>query len=125
VEGKQHTVSEQPYDYIITAKDQSLMRIPANILKDPLAVSRFVIRYSGFTAAATGCVLGLVYGSRFNLSSHELNNLSATSRDNLAHNSGAAWKAAKIDKNRNGAALIASIAIVAVGGIGIGWSFTF
>jgi hypothetical protein len=125
VEGKQHSVTNQPYDYSLSVSDLSLMKIPANILKDPQATSRMILRYSGIVTSIAGLVMAMIGGSNLNMSSHEFNSMSATTDENLAHQSSSSWNSARLKKNKDSAALFAGCGIAIVGGIGIGWSFTF
>jgi hypothetical protein len=125
VEGKQHAVTDQPYDYSLSVNDLSLMKIPASILKDPQATSRVILRYSGIVLSLAGCVMAMIEGSNFSMSSHEFNSMSATTDDNLAHHSSASWTSARTKKNKDCAALLAGCGIAIIGAIGIGWSFTF
>jgi hypothetical protein len=125
VEGKQHPVTDQPYDYALSAIDPSLIRVPAGILKDPKAVSRMVIRSTGIAAAGAGIVMGMIWGSKLSHSSHEFTSRSSRSEDNLARYSGSSWNAARMNKNRDAAVLLTGCAVAVVGGVGIGWSFSF
>ena len=125
VEGKPQTVTEAPLDYALTADDPSLMKVPAGILKDPQAVSRILLRYSAVATAATGLVMGMIWGSKFSRSSHDFNTSSSRTEDNLAAYSSASWNSARMDKNRDAAVLLTGCAVAAIGAVGIGWSFTF
>jgi hypothetical protein len=124
VEGKQHQVADRPYDYALTG-DPSLMKVPAGIIKDPQAVSRIILRYGGIATAAVGSVMGMIWGSKFSISSHEFKSRSALTEDNLARHSSSSWNSARINKNRDEAALFTGCGIAIIGVIGIGWSFTF
>jgi hypothetical protein len=125
MEGKQLPVSDQPFDYALTGIDPSLMRVPAGILKDPQGISRTILRYSGVATAVTGLVMAMIWGNKYSLSSHEFSNRSARNEDNLAHYSEASWNSARMNKNRDAAVLLTGCSVAVLGGIGIGWSFTF
>ena len=47
IAGVPYTVTDQPYEYALSANDPSLRGVPVAILKDPNAFSRNVLRYSG------------------------------------------------------------------------------
>jgi hypothetical protein len=125
MEGRQLPVSDKPFDYALSGFDPSLMRVPAGILKDPQGISRTILRYGGTAIAATGLVMAMIWGNKLSLSSHEFSNRSARNEDNLAHYSDASWNSARMNKNRDAAILLAGCSVAVLGGIGIGWSFTF
>ena len=125
IEGKIQTVTDQPFEYALLVSDPSLKGIPITVLKDPQKTSRTVIRLSGSAAGALGVIMGIVWGSKLSASSATFSNMSRTEPDNLAHNSGAAWDIARMNKNRDFANLITGCVVAVIGTIGIGWSFTF
>ncbi len=125
VEGKPQAVSDRPFDYALSAGDPSLMKVPAGILKDPQAVSRIILRFSGIATAATGLVMGMIWGGKFSHSSHDFDSRSSLSRDNLANHSSASWNSARTTRDRDASVLLTGCGIAVIGAIGIGWSFTF
>jgi membrane protease subunit (stomatin/prohibitin family) len=99
--------------------------VPITLLKDPLASTRNTIRYSGAAAAAIGCIVAFVEASQLSASQRQFSSLNSTDKANLAQNSGAAWEAARNAKNNDLANLISSLGVVAIGTVGIFWSFRF
>ena len=123
--GVQQTVTDQPYEYALSANDPSLKGVPLAILKDPNAFSRRVFRYSGAAICLTGFIMGIVYTGKFRSSSHEFNAESSKDQSNLASNSSASWNEIRNDKNKDLASLFAGLSVLIIGGVGVGWSFTF
>ena len=123
--GVQQTVTDQPYEYALLANDPSLKGVPLAILKDPNAFSRAFLRYSGAAIGFTGCIVGIVFTSRFGAASHEFDAMSSRDQTNLAQNSNASWNDLRNAKNKDFASLLAGISVLIIGGIGVGWSFTF
>lgn len=125
VQGVPYKVTDQPYEYAATVTDAVTSGIPITLLKDPLASTRNTIRYSGVAAAAIGCIVAFVAASQLTTSQRQFSSLNSTDKANLAQNSGAAWEAARNAKNNDLANLISSLGIVAIGTVGIFWSFRF
>lgn len=125
VQGVQYKVTDQPYEYAATVTDAIKSGVPITLLKDPLAPTRNTIRYSGAAAAAIGCIVAFVEASQLTTSQRHFSSLNSTDKANLAQNSGAAWEAARNAKNNDLANLISSVGIVAMGTVGIFWSFKF
>jgi hypothetical protein len=125
VQGVPYKVTDQPYEYAATVTDAIKSGIPITLLKDPLASTRNTIRYSGAAAAAIGCIVAFVAASQLTTSQRQFSSLNSTDKANLAQNSSAAWEAARNAKNNDLANLISSLGIVAIGTVGIFWSFRF
>jgi hypothetical protein len=51
--------------------------------------------------------------------------MSRIEQGNLAHNSNASWNNARLNKNRDEAALLTGCGVALIGAVGIGWSFSF
>jgi hypothetical protein len=125
IEGTPQQVTDQPYEYSLSVNDVSAAGGPVSALKDPLALSRKTIRYSGGTAAAAGCIAAIVCAVQLGSSQRTLSSISSTEKTNLAKNSSETWLAARTDKHRDIAGLLSSIGVAAIGAIGIYWSFRF
>jgi hypothetical protein len=126
IEGKQQQVGDQPYEYSLPANDPALSAaLASSIAKDPNARSRAIIRYSGGAVGLTGLGVCIAFAAKWYSASRQLNQESDLSPANLAGNSNASWSAARNARNKNMAAFFSGIGIVAVGGIEVGWSFTF
>ena len=125
IEGKVQQVTDQPFEYALSATDPSLKGIPLAVLKDPLKTSRTVFRLSGSAACVAGGIMAIAWGSKFSAANGVFNDMSRINENNLAHNSSAAWNTARLNKNRDFAALVAGCAVTAVGAMGVAWSFIF
>ena len=125
IEGVLYAVTDQPYEYALSANDPSLRGVPVAILKDPNASSRTILRYSGAAISLTGFIMGIVFSSKLSTASHEFDAISGKERTNLAGNSSASWIETRNIKNKDLATLVAGLSVLIIGGIGIGWSFTF
>ncbi|MGB7568942.1 MAG: hypothetical protein WBM07_13865 [Chitinivibrionales bacterium] len=125
IAGVQQTVTDQPYEYALSANDPLLKGVPLAILKDPNAFSRNFLRYSGAAIGLTGCIMAIVFTSKLSTATHNFDAVSSKDQANLAQNSSASWNGTRNAKNKDFASLLASISVLIIGGIGIGWSFTF
>jgi hypothetical protein len=125
IAGVPYAVTDQPYEYALSANDSSLRGVPVVILKDPNAFSRTILRYSGATIGLTGFIMGIVFAGKLSSASREFDAISGTDQTNLAGNSSASWSEKRNAKNKDFASLIAGSGVLIIGGIGIGWSFTF
>lgn len=123
--GVQYNVTDQPYEYALSANDPSLKGVPLSILTDPNAFSRNVFRYSGATIGFAGLFMGIVYADKLISSSREFASVSSADRTNLAVNSNATWKEKRNDKNKDFATVLAATGVLIIGLIGVGWSFSF
>jgi hypothetical protein len=125
IAGVPYTVTDQPYEYALSANDPSLRGVPVAILKDPNAFSRNVLRYSGAAIGLTGLVMGIVFTGKLSAVTHEFDAISGTDQANLAGNTSVSWNEKRNAKNKDFASLVAGLRVLIIGGIGIGWSFTF
>lgn len=125
IEGVQHEVGTTPYDYALTVGDAALSGVPLDILKDPHAPARNTVRYSGIVLAAGGCVLGVIYASRYSGSLDSFRALSGADPDNLTDHSSVDWDNARHAKNRDLGAMLASLGVAVIGGVTISISFGF
>jgi hypothetical protein len=125
IEGKEHQVTEEPYEYSLSIRDLEKEGIPINILKDPLAPRRNIVRYSSIAAIAGGVALGIVYGLAYADAVETFNARSAKDPQNLAQHSDADWNAALSAKRRTFAGTLAGAGVFLIGGIGLYISFTF
>jgi hypothetical protein len=125
IAGVLYAVTDQPYEYALSANDPSLRGVPVAILKDPNASSRTILRYSGAAISLTGFIMGIVFSSKLSTASHEFDAISGKERTNLAGNSSASWIETRNTKNKDLATLVAGLSVLIIGGIDIGWSFTF
>jgi hypothetical protein len=125
IEGAPQPVTDQPYEYSLSISDVTAGGIPLAVLKDPFASSRKVIRTSGEAAIAIGCIAIIASSVQLGSTQKTFSSISRTDQANLAKNSSLAWSAARTDRNRDVAGLIASAGVAAVGAVGVFWSFRF
>jgi CHASE3 domain sensor protein len=69
--------------------------------------------------------MAIIWAGKFNVSSRVFNDMSRIEQGNLAHNSNASWNNARLNKNRDEAALLTGCGVALIGAVGIGWSFSF
>lgn len=125
IEGEVHEVSDQYYRYALSADDPSLEGVPVDLLRDPLARRRNIVRYSGLALSVGGCVMGVLYATQLGEAREELASLSSTSRNNLAAHSAREWEAARRSTDRSGGAMLVGWGLMTVGAVGFAWTFTF
>jgi hypothetical protein len=125
IQGVEYKVTDQPYEYAATVTDANTKGVPITLLKDPLAPTRNTLRYSGAAMAAIGIIAAIVEASQLATSQRNFSSLSSTDKPNLAQNSSAGWEAARNAKNNDFANLCSSLGAVAIGTVGIFWSFRF
>ncbi|MBD3316934.1 MAG: hypothetical protein GF344_14190 [Chitinivibrionales bacterium] len=125
IEGEVHEVRDQYYRYAISVDDPSVVGVPRDILRDPLARRRSILRYGGLALCAGGCVMGILYSAGYGESRDELRSLSGVDRQNLAANSSGDWERArdKVDGSRGG--MLVGWGLLTVGALGFAWTFTF
>ncbi len=125
IEGIEHEVGEEPYEYSLAVKDAKLDGVALSVLSDPLAPPRNILRYSGIALAVGGAALGIVFSSNFNESSKDLDGLSSTDASNLADHTSGDWAKARSEKRKSLAGMLAGWGIMVLGGVGLTVSFTF
>jgi hypothetical protein len=125
IENKEIAVGDKPFEYSLTVKDAASNGVPLTILRDPNSTKRALFRYGGISLAAAGCVVGILYTSKFSSSLSSFNQISGTDAANLSSGTSGEWQ------NRRGGAvinrfwMISGYTLAAIGAAGIGWSFTF
>ncbi len=125
IEGEEHEVGKDPYEYALTVDDPSLEGVPLSILEDPKAPLRNTVRYSGLSLSVGGCIVGVIYATRFAAARNRLSALSSTSEENLITHTSEDWQEQRDEKNLNLALMLTGFGIAAVGGAGLAWTFTF
>jgi hypothetical protein len=126
IEGKQQQVGDQPYEYSLPANDPALSAaLASSIARDPNARSRAIIRYSGGAIGLTGLGICIAFAAKWYQASHRFSQESDLSPANLAGNSSTSWNTARSAKNKAMAVFFSGMGVVAIGGIEVGWSFTF
>jgi hypothetical protein len=121
IEGKKPQVTAEPYSYTLTVNDARRDGIPVDILMDPSAKKRKILRYAGLSLLAGGGTGGLLWGLQAGRDKKRLVDLT---RD-LVHNGPADYDAALRVRNTDIALSVTSFVLAALGGAGLGFSFTF
>jgi hypothetical protein len=125
IEGERKEVPDGPYEYALSRDDPALERIPADILRDPLARRRGILRYGGVALTVAGATVAIASGAALPAANRRLDQLSARDYENLAYNSSADWNHAHAQRARSLAGLVVGAALAAAGAVGVGWTFTF
>ncbi len=125
IEGEEHDVGTQPYDYAVSITDPTIDGIPLSVLDDPLRTKRTVLRYTGLTLAVGGIIAGIFYSISFDENDRIFSGLSSKDADNLAANSTRQWEDALHKRNRNLAGMLIGWSLTVAGAGGLYWSFTF
>ncbi len=125
LEGKQISTGKEPYSYILDMKDASKDGVPVTILRDPLALRRNTLRFTGLTAALGGAA-GAIYFGRQTIEHHdELGLLSRNADENIANHSNAEWDSKRDRRNRLLSYTLVSGITSVIGLTGLTWTFTF
>jgi hypothetical protein len=129
IEGKKPQVTIEPYSYTLTINDAKRDGVPVEILMDPYAKKRSVMRYSGLGLLAGGGATGLwftIQAGRDEKRLSELGDLRVTDQNSpLVSKTDTDYQAALREKNRDIGFLVTGFALAAIGGVGLVFSFTF
>lgn len=129
IEGKKPLVTAEPYSYTLTVNDAKRDGVPVDILMDPYAKKRSVLRYSGLSVLAAGGSMGLWWSIQVGRDNRRLSDLSDTSVSDqnspLVANHRSDYEAALRTRNRDTGLTVTSFVLALLGGIGLGFSFTF
>jgi hypothetical protein len=125
VGGEVHEVGDEPYEYSLTVEQAAGDGIPLTILRDPNAPRRNIARYAGLTAAVAGGIAAVIYSGEFGVSLRRFDTLSSTNPENLAAHSSDRWRRQRKKTLTDMALMLGGYAVMAAGGVGFAWSFTF
>jgi hypothetical protein len=125
IEGVEHQVGNKPYRFILDEKDAMIDGVPVNLLRDPAAPRRNVLRYVGLAAAVGGIGLGVYEAIELNGSQETFDELSSTEFDNLNAGSEKDWEDARSFRNRDIVYTASSFGVGLLGVVGFSWSFAF
>jgi hypothetical protein len=126
IEGaEQEVTGGDPFSFTVSLKDATVDGVPVNILRDPQAIKRNTLRYSGLTVLVGGLVLGGFFGREYRESRATLYTLSSSDTSNTLYNSNADWIAARDKRNLDRAVAAVGALLTLMGGVGFGWTFTF
>lgn len=129
IEGTRQPVSDKPYSYALTINDAKKDGIPVNILMDPRAKKRTIMRYGGFSLAAGGISMGIWSLVLLDHDQKELDALSdkrVIDQDSpIVAKQAADWEKARSARNRDRWMAGLSFILAATGSLGATWSFRF
>ena len=125
VEGKEVTVEDKPYSYILSTKDVMAEGVPVKILKDPYAAKREFLRYGSFLVTLAG-ITGTIYcASMWNNSQNSLHAISTNDLTVLSPLNETQWYSARDKRNRYMYYTWGTVLLAILGFAGFAWSFTF
>jgi hypothetical protein len=125
IEGTEHRVGETAYTYVLSTKDATVDGVPVKILRDPLAIRRNVIRYTGLTALLGGCAVGAYRLVQLQDSRERLEALSSTEVRNVTTHSSKEWEKAHRRRNEDIAWSAAAFGLGLLGAVSLTWTFSF
>ena len=122
-------MTAEPYSYTLTVNDARRAGVPVEILMDPYAKERSVLRYSGLSLLAVGGTMGLWWGIQAgndNKRLIELSDIDVTDQNsNLVKNTTPITKPRSPAKTGDIGLSVTSFVLAVLGGAGLGYSFTF
>lgn len=125
VDNTEHPIEEGPFSYVLDKKNAVVNGVPVELLSDPLAPKRNIIRYIGVAAFTAGLVGGVYGGWNSYQWYKKVRKLSSTDPDNLINNNSGMWKKAHLKRNEYIAATSGAFVVTVLGGLGFYWTFTF
>lgn len=125
IENVEQTVGSAPYSYVLDVKDAVIDGVPVNLLRDPAAPRRNLLRYVGIAAALGGIGAGIYEAMQLDGSQTAYRALSSSEFANLRYGSGQQVEDARARRNRYRAYAAASLGVGVLGTVGLAWSFTF
>jgi hypothetical protein len=125
IEGVEHQVGDEPYRYVLSTKDATVDGVPVNILRDPLAVRRNVMRYTGLSAFLGGFGIGIYRLVHLQDSRTRLDRLSSADTGNTFVHTSEDWEAARQEVDEDVAWSAVGFGLGLVGAVGLTWTFTF
>lgn len=129
IEDKEHSVTDKPYSYTLSVADATIDGVQINLLKDPLAPRRNIMRYSSLVATISGIGLGVYYAIQFNNSWDKWKKVNdanyVENNPDILTNNLNYWDEAKSNKNRDLSLTSIGFGVGLLGTIGFVWSFNF
>ena len=125
IEGKEETVTDKPFCYVLSTKDAMIDGVPVKILKDPLAPRRNTVRYISLAGALAGIGIGGYYGVQWKKNRDELRLMSTDDPDKLRKYSGTDWNRTRDTRNKYSWYMTAGAFAAVLGIAGFSWTFTF
>jgi hypothetical protein len=129
IEGKDKTVSANPFTYALTIDDARKDGVPVKILMDPRAKKKNIFRYYGLGLLAGGCITVVWSATQLQHDRERVVELSdlivINQNSNLVKNKLKDWESAESAKNLDKGVMAISSILAFFGGIGFGISYTF
>jgi hypothetical protein len=125
IAGTQQVIASQPFSYTLSVSDVTASGVPIDILEDPAAPKRTLLRYSGLISLIGGVSVGVIYGLQWRESLQSYNELSTKDTFNLINHNGDMWENAKSRYRLHAATAIGGLTWAVLGGIGFTYSFRF
>lgn len=122
---EQPVVPNQPFSYLLSTKDATIDGVPIQILYDPAALKRTIVRYSGLTLSVGGVVLAGIFGREYRVASASLKDLSSRDVTNLTEHDRRDWDAARKRRDTDLAVTVIASLLMSAGAAGFVWTFTF
>jgi hypothetical protein len=125
IDGKAQAVTDAPYIYILSTDEVKAEGVPVKVLRDPHAVRRNVVRYTGFAVLLGAAAGATYYGGQWRKAQTDLSALSTDDQAALKGRSESEWYSLRDSRDKNRIYAIAGMCIAAVGLAGFCWTFTF
>jgi hypothetical protein len=129
IEGKEQTITTVPFSYALSIDDARKDGVPVKVLMDPHAKKRNILRYSGLSLLAGGCIATVWSAVQFRNDQQRVSDLSnvtvSDANSNLVRNKKSDWEKAQSDRNLDAGLTVSSFVLAFLGGVGFGFSFTF
>jgi hypothetical protein len=125
IEGKEQTVTDKPFSYVLTTKDAMIDGVPVKILKDPVAPKRNIVRYISLAGMVAGAAGGAYYGVQWKKNQDFLAQMSSDDPQKLREHSGTDWAQTRDLRNKDIWYSSAGALVTVLGAAGLWWSFTF
>jgi hypothetical protein len=115
----------EPFSYVLDMKDASVDGVPVDILRDPLAKKRNVLRYTGLAVLVAGVACTGYFSWQAYEAEQDFEPLRANDDLNLRNYSNTDWKKARDTRNENIVYSACSGVGLLLGLTGFVWTFTF
>lgn len=115
----------KPFSHAVSVKDATIDGVPVKILRDPQALRRTTVRYTGLTLMVGGVALGGISGLLLHESRKNFIPLQSTDSSNTIWNDDNDYQNARYKYYRDLAGAITGAVLTIIGSVGFYWTFTF
>ncbi len=122
---KKIKVDENPYEYILSLKDAKVDGVRVNLLKDPMAPRRNIMRYTGLAAFIGGGILGAIQTKEYLAAQEEYKESAKTDPENLQYGSSEEFKKNEEAVQKTGTLSIVGYSTALLGALSFAISFSF